>query len=250
MRIPISKIGPLQKVDIEKSGRPHDDYARVCRVINSKNWHGDLAPCRMATLLGKNNWRLFDTHFVVQVAGCPLKCSYCYVDNLKPNKYFTAGALVKLFAQYKEKTPKLNVFHLMGGCPARYPDFWQELRENLDDANLEQTILFSDVIFLEHYFYGVEPWKYLQTINNFFLVGCLKGTTKNNFLVNTGTELYDVALSEMEKYLQFSNFWVTLIEWDPFGVQDILRMVNYNQIDWLTVVEYEPLKYRKRRHQK
>jgi len=243
MKIPLSKIGPYQRIDIKRSKRPFGEYERICKVIDSKNWHGDLGPCRIAKVLNKK-WEDYDTQFVVQVAGCPLNCYYCYVDNLSIDNYFSVEELVDLYLKYKKNVNKLNVFHLMGGCPGKYPKFWKNLRVALDSMNLNDDIILSDVIFVENHFYGVKPWEYLDKINNFFIQGCLKGTTRESFYKNTENDLFDIAIKEMSHYIQFDNLWITLIEYDNKGIKDILEKVNFNKIDWLRVVQYEVTKHK------
>lgn len=236
MKIPISKIGPLQKIDVKKAGRYHDDYGRVCQVIQSKNWHGDLSSLRIAKLFGKH-WQHWDKHFVVQVAGCSLKCPYCYVDNLNPDKIVTAKELVSLFFEFSEIVPDLNVFHLCGGMPARYPKFWEELRDELNNTGLREVVLLTDTVFVEHTIYNVFPWCYIE-LPYFALVGCLKGTTRQNFFVNTGQNLFDEALKELKCYVEHKNFWMSLINYDPLGLAKIFDIVPFERIDFLKVVNY------------
>lgn len=245
MKIPISRLGKLQKIDVEKSGRLHDDYGRICQVVQSPNWHGDLSPCRMAKFQNIDNFELFDKQFVVQVAGCPLKCPFCYVDNFKMDKFFTADELVTKFAEFRKQEPNLNVFHLCGGCPARYSEFWLNLRKSLDENGFWRVILLSDVIFVENHFYNVKPWETIRKMHpyNFFIVGCLKGTTKQNFIKNTGGfDLFETAVKEMKEYLFYPNFWISLIEWDVSGIPEILKIISHNRIDWLKVIKYEAVK--------
>jgi uncharacterized Fe-S cluster-containing radical SAM superfamily protein len=241
--IPLSEIGKIQLIDVERSNRYHDDYARVCRVIRSKNWHGDKSPLRLSKLFGKP-WREYDTHFVVQVAGCPLNCKYCYVDNLESDKDFSAGELVTKFLQFRKIQQNLNVIHLCGGDPARYPEFWYSLRHVLDRSGLTDVVILSDVIFLENFYYNKQPWKYLDKIENFALSGCLKGTTPKNFLENSGKDLFDVAFKEFTKYVEFDNFWLSLIEYDVSGLPTIFDLLPLDRIDFLNVVNYEVVKWR------
>lgn len=215
MKVSIAKIGEVQKIDIKRSSGLvfHDDIGRICTVVKSKNIfddRGDKAPYRMAELFG-GNWQDYNNHFIVQAAGCPLRCPYCYVDNLKSNLLMTADELVEKFIEFKKKAEpkfgkKLRVFHFMGGAPAIYCDFWSELREALDEKRLKDTVLSSDVILVENYFYKVKPWKYMDT-HYFILTGCLKGTNKQNFIENTGGfDLFGQSLRELKKILVLQKF--------------------------------------------
>lgn len=252
IKVPIAKIGETQRIDIEKSSGIvfYDDIGRICTVVKGKETfdeRGDKSPHRMARLFG-GNWKDYNHHFIVQVAGCPLKCPYCYVDNLEPDLYFTADGLVDKFIEFKEKVKakfgiKLNVFHFMGGTPGRYAEFWPELRKSLDEKGLKDTILFSDVILVENYFYKVRPREHLN-LHHFLLTGCLKGTNKQNFIKNTGWDLFEQSLRELSHYLSAPNFYLTLIAFEENDLENIYRIIPKERIDHLNVINYEVVKRR------
>jgi organic radical activating enzyme len=82
------------------------------------------------------------TQFVVQLKGCPLKCKYCYVttDGVKGKAVpITTSQLIKFYYE-----TGLDIFHLMGGAPALYLEYWRELAEN---KNIR--IFHSDFILIE-----------------------------------------------------------------------------------------------------
>ena len=247
MKVPISRIGKIQKVDVEKSSGIvfHDDIARICTVVKPEHANdnrGDKAPYRMAELFG-GSWQDYNNHFIVQAAGCPLKCPYCYVDNLNADLSMDAGEIVKKFIEFKENAEprfgiKLKVLHFMGGAPAAYCDFWIELRAALDKAGLMDTILFSDSILAENHFYKAEPWKHMG-MHHFVLTGCLKGTDRNNFRKNTGLDLFGQSLNELKNYLPYNNFYLTLIGFDKNSLGGIYRIVPKERIDFLSIVPYE-----------
>lgn len=251
MKVPIAKIGKIQKIDIEKSSGIvfYDDIGRICTVVKSKNIfddRGDKAPYRMAGLFG-GNWQDYNNHFIVQAAGCSLKCPYCYVDNIEADLMMAADELVERFVEFKKKAEpkfkiKLKVFHFMGGAPAIYCDFWPELREALDKRGLKNTILFSDVILVENYFYKLKPWRHMD-LHHFILTGCLKGTNKQNFIQNTGGfDLFEQSLEELKNYLPRKNFYLTLIGFDEKDLDRIYKIVPKERIDFLNVVDYEVTK--------
>lgn len=243
MNIPISKIGPLQMVDVLKAGRFQNGFARICKVVESPNWHGDKSPLRMSKLFGKP-WRDYDTHMVVQVAGCPLNCKYCYVDNLKQDYLCSEHDIVEWFLMFKEKHPEIEVIHICGGLPAKYPEFWGVLRDALDERGLQEIVILSDTVFLENYLHNVEPWDFLNT-HNFAMVGCLKGTTRLNFIENTTRDLFETALKELQYYVEHKNFWLSLIEYDVTGLPRIFDMVPHERIDFLNVVNYYAVRMRR-----
>jgi len=253
MKISISKIGEVQEEDILKSSGSvlYDGVGRICTIIKSDmafDDRRDTAPQRMAKLFG-GSWEDYNEHYIIQVAGCPLKCWYCYIDNLKSDLKWDAKDVVHDFFKhwrqaYKCNLSEINVLHLMGGAPGKYPQFWKELREEMNyykEEGFDKKILFSDVIFVENYFYNVKPWEYLD-LHNFILTGCLKGTNKKNFLENTGFDLFDNSLKELEKYVEYENFYLSLINYDEKDLPRIFSIIPKERIDFLKVVNYEVTK--------
>lgn len=249
-QVPISRIGNIQKVDVERSSGIvfHDDIARICTVVKDKHAHddrGDKSPFRMAMLFG-GSWEDYNHHFIVQVAGCPLKCPYCYVDNMEVDTSMSANDLVDRFIKFKEEVEskfniKLKVFHFMGGAPALYCDFWKELRDTLDKRGLKDTILFSDVILVEEYFVNKKPWEFLN-LHHFILTGCLKGTNEENFIKNTGFNLFQQSLKELENYISYPNFYLTLIGFDEKNLDGVYKIIPKERIDFLNIINYEVTK--------
>jgi len=243
LRIPLSRIGPVQLEDVEHSGNEiHNEYARTCTVLQGdppKSSIGDDAPYRIADLFGCE-WGTWNRQFVVQVAGCPLKCWYCYVDNLEPDTEFSIGELVKMYAEFKKKCPDINVFHLMGGCPGEYAKLWPVLRTYLDAEGYENDVLLTDVILLENYFYQVKPWNYIP--HRTIVSACLKGTNRGNFKKNTGLDLFCEATRELFNYTN-PQVYFSLIEWDDID-RELVSSVLMGRVNWLKVKEYEVVKQR------
>ncbi len=249
MMIPISKIGPVQLRDVENSTGLvyHDEYYRLCEVVKSDKAfdnRGDCSPYRMASLFG-GDWRDYNYHFIVQVAGCPLSCPYCYVDNFKIDLQISIAALVNDFVEFREMIRSLysidvRVFHLMGGAPAVYAECWPEIRHALDALGQEDVILFSDVVFVENRYFGKQPWDYLG-LDMFVLTGCLKGVNDKNFYLNTGRDMFDTALAEMSNYVDADNFYLCLIGNDK-DCSGIAGLIDVDKIDYLTIVDYQVTK--------
>jgi len=256
MKYPISKLGRYQLRDIDDSHDivMHDAYARICRVSHSKI-KGDRSSIRMANLFGGKEDD-YDYQFVIQIAGCPFRCWYCYVDNLKKDISITAQEIVKKFLGFRctmksKYDLPLNVLHIMGGCPGAHPKLWVEAREILDGKGMNNVIIYSDVIFVERYWYRTTPWEFMN-IKNFILAGCLKGVNPFNFMENCESPLFYEALDELQKYVEFPNFYLTLINPDikpsdtlPFETKG-LKSITANA-DILEIVEdYAVVKARKR----
>lgn len=251
MHIPLSKLGPVQLIDLEKSKgiKLYDEYARICSIIKQNsdyeviNHIGDQSPFRMAKLFG-NSWKDYNHQFVVQVAGCSFECPFCYVDNLKEDTQVDAFYLVKLFKNFREKVKSeynvnVNIFHLMGGNPARYASFWPILRDELDNWGFKDVVLFSDCLLVEDMLYGVKPWEYVD-MHHFILANCLKGTNHINFKNNTGRDLYMVALFEAMFYKDKPNCYFTLINFDSRDLKKIIyNILPKKKVDLLNVYPYE-----------
>lgn len=246
--IPLSKIGPVQLVDVEHSGiETHDEFFRTCTVLQGDppvSAINDDVPLRIHNMYGTfdSDWRKWNKHFVAQVAGCPLRCWYCYVDNLKDDEMFSVPNLVAAYAEFRKQDPDINVFHLMGGCPGRYSYIWPELRETLDVLGLEDTVLLTDVVLVEDYFYSARPWVHIP--HKMVVSVCLKGTNFYNFKKNTGCDGFAQAIKELWKYVDNPQVYYTLIEWDPEDVPFIKSLLGPDRINWLTVKEYEVVKRR------
>jgi len=253
MKVPVANIGEIQEKDILKSSGNvlFNQVGRVCTVVkplDSLDDRGDKSPLRMAELFG-GKWQEYNEHYIIQVAGCPLKCWYCYVDNLKSDKKMDADEIVYDFHRmqrqaYKCDLPEINVLHLIGGAPGKYPEFWNELRASMDKSNLQKNVLFSDVIFLENHFFRIKPWEFMG-LENFLLTGCLKGTNRENFRKNSGFDLFDQALRELERYADYENFYMSLINYNEEDLPRIFSIIPKERIDFLKVINYEVTKSKK-----
>jgi len=255
--IPIAKIGNIQKTDIEQTSgvKLYNAYGRICSVYKSKKSRiGDSSPRRIAKLFG-GNWQSYNHQFIVQVAGCPLNCWYCYVDNLdgkgKNSKNFTVVELVDLFVQFRSaalddyKAP-INVFHLMGGDPALYCAFWPHLRDELDRRHMSGVIILSNTVLVERKTKRLEPWKFLD-IPHFMLSGCLKGVNREDFLKNTGKDLYHAAVSELKNYVHAKNFYLTIVgQSKNLDWPGLYELIPKDRIDFLNIVNYNVVKDRKK----
>lgn len=244
--IQISRIGPVQLLDVEHSGNElHDEFFRTCTVLQGdppKSDIGDDVPYRILSLYGGSIWD-WNNHFIVQVAGCPLKCWYCYVDNLKVDKIVSVKDLVSSFVKFRYEVPNLNVFHFMGGCPGRYSYLWKEIREELDRAGLRDCIFLSDIILLENWYWSQKPWENIPERS--IISVCLKGTNFQNFLSNTGVDGFAQAVHELFYYFNKKQIYFSLLNWDEMDKPFIEALLGY-KLNWLVVKEYEVVKRRRK----
>jgi len=251
MKVPISKIGELQRRDIEDSSGIvlYDDYARICTTVKPDGGIGDRSPYRMAEMFG-GVWQDYNNQYIIQVAGCPLDCRYCYVDNLAEDTRWSAISIVENFMSFRwqlrtEFHESLKVLHFMGGAPGVYCNFWRELREELDYRNCENVVLFSNVIFVEGWTRQVRPWNYMD-LDRFIVEGCLKGTNRENFKQNAGRDLFCDAVIEMFMYTVHDNFYLTLLGYDGKDLPKIYSWIAPCRIDLLNIVGYEATKAKMR----
>jgi uncharacterized Fe-S cluster-containing radical SAM superfamily protein len=254
-QIPVSKIGDIQMEDILKSSGAAltNGLGRICTVVKPDmafDDRRDTAPQRMAQLFG-GKWQDYNQHYILQVAGCPLECWYCYVDNLEADLEMDSIDVVNDFYSHWRQAHRccidgeVNVLHLMGGDPGMYPEFWKELRQEMDAREeFQEKVLFSDVIFVENHFYDIKPWEYMD-MHHFMLTGCLKGTNRKNFLKNTGKDLFNKALRELDHYVDKENFYLSLINYDEGDLPRIYSIMPKERIDFLKVINYEVTKSKK-----
>lgn len=175
---PIVPLCPAQLQDVNSQDILNDGLYRKCNTYKGGGGY-DKFP-----LIFKNRFGFaskLNEQFVVQVAGCPLNCPYCYVTEAgvhgKSQKVSTA-TVVDSFRQ-----SGCSVFHLMGGAPAIYLNHWPELLSALNG-----TVFHSDFVLFE----GLYSRKVLEAItaypNALFAVS-IKGADAKEYLTNTATKI-------------------------------------------------------------
>lgn len=244
--IEIAELGGIQLIDIMHSHNEHfDSHFRTCTVMQGDppiSDIGDTSPHRIARLYGED-WSHWNRQFVAQVAECPMRCWYCYVDNLEPGIEFTPRELVLWYREFKRQVSDLHVFHFMGGCPGRYSYLWKEIRNEMDKQGCEDDVFLTDVILVENKVYDVEPWNDIPHMS--IVQVCLKGTNFDNFRKNTRTDLFHEAVSELHRYIGKKQVYFALIEQSDAGTEWAAEMLGVENIDFLEVKEYEVVKERK-----
>ncbi len=154
--------GLYRKCDIYKGGGGYDKFAQIYQNRNG-------------ILSGLNK------QFVVQLKGCPLRCPYCYVtvDGVHKGKcsLIETEQLVKDFID-----SELKVFHLMGGAPALYIDYWDLILRDIPEG----SVFHSDLLLVEQE-YKIETLEKLMSYNNALYAVSIKGSNGSEFQNNTGT---------------------------------------------------------------
>jgi uncharacterized Fe-S cluster-containing radical SAM superfamily protein len=180
--------GLFRKCDVYKSGGGYDIFPKL--FYKRKGYHTN------------------PTQFVVQLYDCHLRCPYCYVT---PNGIWnepvelTSKELVEAFVE-----TGLDVFHLMGGSPALYIEYWPEIIDMLD--NYGQFIFHSDLLLTEKR-YNRPLLKAISQENCLYAVN-IKGVTSEDYKNNTCMELdssvfwlnfYDLVVCDVPFYVTFTN---------------------------------------------
>lgn len=239
--IGLAKIGPVQRIDVTKSGKELcTEYFRTCTILQPDSAIGDTSPHRMTKLFGEKA-EYYNNHFVVQTDWCGLKCWYCYVDNITHGMSISAQDLVQEYIKFKLIRPNIHVLHLMGGMPGIYCDEWQDIRKELDRNNLYNDILLSNITLVENTFAKVKPW--LNIPPRTLIDVCIKGTNFSNFKLNTGTNLFGQAMGELQHYIGHRQVFYSAIEYDK-DIGLLIDWLGAENIDLLKVKMYEVTKWR------
>lgn len=189
--------GLYRKCDIYKGGGGYDKFEEIYhRRFNTS------VPCRH--------------QFVVQVAGCPLRCPYCYVTEEGVRGEADFLSTTQLTRDFH--TSGCDVFHLMGGAPALYLDQWPELV-----AWLRGSIFHSDLLCLEQS-YSSLTLAALTGHDNVLCALSIKGSTPAEFRKNTG-----VAFDEK---LFWGNFSKLVASHFPF-------YLTYTNMDVSSIARFE-----------
>lgn len=140
--------------------------------------------------------------FVVQLHGCPLKCSYCYVTPDGVHGDYEATYTDTLITDFTgiHKTKHIDVFHLMGGAPALYLEHWMILARHISSMG---CIFHSD-------FLGVEmPYKreWIQNLPGLHAVS-IKNPKDVGVPYNVELLMYNLKMlltSNVQFYLTFTG---------------------------------------------
>jgi len=155
--------GDFRLCDTYRGGGGYDQFPQICKKRLGRRLHKQL---------------------VVQLYGCNLACPYCYVTQAGiwgAYKEYSSEQLVEAFL-----ASGAEVFHLMGGAPAIHLNSWPELLDVLDKQT-PPPVFHSDFLLTERRY---EP-KVLTSIArpNVLCVISVKGTTKQEYVTNTGRTL-------------------------------------------------------------
>ncbi|MCK5413294.1 MAG: radical SAM protein [Candidatus Pacebacteria bacterium] len=153
-------------------------------------------PTYSASYSLKRNLREFSKVFTMQVAGCNYVCNYCFVPrelnsgSEKYGRFFSAEEIVDEFLKIKEQseTP-MNVIRISGGecmiVPELIVDVYEEMMKKSPDSYLWVDINLSTLEIIKN---QKKPLQKVLSQKNVGVVGCFKGTAKEDFSIITGAE--------------------------------------------------------------
>ena len=185
--------------------------------------------------------------FVVQLYGCPLNCSYCYVTEDGIRGMFKSHTSEQLLESYERAhtARKPGVFHLMGGAPALYNKHWPELLDILP----KDVIFHSDLMLIERP-YDLSTLSRCGAGNALYAVN-IKGVSAEDHFRNTGRKLDDKQFWFNFHCLVDSgiSFYLTFTNPDPDHLDEFKERVVSRHGDWvlddsftINLVTYEALK--------
>jgi len=219
---PVVPICSNQLLDVNPDDLLENGLYRLCDVYKGGGGY-DRFPVIFERRFG---YTINAVQFVVQLYGCPLSCSYCYVTKSgvfgKPI-YKSTEELITSFDK-----AFVSVFHLMGGAPALYLENWKEI------ASLP-PVFHSDFLLIEKEY----ELEWLENLPGLHVVS-LKDFPVNydllwrNFdcLVEAGVNFYVTFTGEpILKEAVFRRYGKRVLE-DSF----VVPIIHYKSLGWRKVI--------------
>ena len=158
--------------------------------------------------------------FTIQLAGCDYDCNYCYVPkelnvaNRKKGMYFSAEEIIDHFLAAREKSQKpMNVVRISGGNPTLVPQIISDIFNQITKRKLNVYLWIDTNLSTPKYMQNISDFRDILSQKNVGVVGCFKGTCKEDFSMITGADAqYYEMQYETAKWLldQKTDFYVYL----------------------------------------
>ncbi len=144
----------------------------------------------------KRNLSEFTKVFTIQVAGCNYSCNYCFVPrelnsaDESYGRFFSAREIIEEFLKIKKnsETP-MNVIRISGGesfiIPEIVIDLYDQMMKSSADSYLWIDTNLSAIEIIKKYRSKLEK---VFSKKNVGIVGCFKGTAKEDFSLITGAD--------------------------------------------------------------
>jgi len=181
--------GDFRKCETYRGGGGYDQFPKICKKRLGVEEH---------------------SQFEVQIYGCNLDCSYCYLTRSGvwgTSKSYTTEGLVEAFVASEQQ-----VFHLMGGAPAIYLDQWPELIGELPI----RAVFHSDFLLTEQP-YNPETLKRIANFPKALFAVDIKGVTPEDYEKNT------------RKPFKAELFWANLNKLVESGINFYITYTNPNE---------------------
>ncbi len=235
---PVVPLCDKQLKDINPEDIISEGLFRLCNVYKGGGGYDKFPAIALKRLGIKTNYQ-----FVVQLKGCPLKCSYCYVTpdgiNGKAVPISTEG--MHLVFNALTVSTGIKVFHLMGGAPALYIEHWNEIIDGLPT----DTVFHSDLMLIEKE-YDPEILKRIAQPNCLYALS-IKGNDADEFEDKTGVQLKEELFwSNFDKVVDSGlNFYITFTDMNPSIIRAQIKARYGSEVleDSFTIdkVDYEAL---------
>ena len=217
--------GVFRTCDVYKSGGGYDKFPSICEKV-----------------LGI---RTNPKQFVVQLYGCHLACPYCYVTPDGVWGEYVEHTTVELLHNFSKTN--CDVFHLMGGSPALYLEYWVEIVDRINKIN-NSCVFHSDLLLTEKEYNFIDLFRssgpnclYAVNIKGTDLVNYKKNTNKklnvnlfwSNFelVVNSGINFYLTFTNpNKQSYPEFVNTVKEKYGNDVMNNSFIIDLIDYDAV--------------------
>lgn len=197
--------GLFRKCDVYESGGGYDKFPDIYQEFTNMSREFAI------------------NQFVVQLGGCPLNCSYCYVtkDGIDDHPYWkTTDELVQYYNE-----SGCDVFHLMGGAPALYLKHWKDIHDKVN-------IFHSDFLLVEKKY----KKKWLDE-----LLGIHAVSVKNPALYSKKQR--KLFFPNLCKLIRCDvNFYVTFTDVPDYWKDEVLYYTENRPHFDIDIIQYEALK--------
>lgn len=213
-------VAPLcekQLRDVRKSDILNNGLYRKCNTYHSGGGYDQLPG-----ILENRGMFTSDKQFVVQLAGCPFRCPYCYVTPDGITGKSVAISTEKLVKDFKASGQ--DIFHLMGGAPALYLDHWGELIQLLEKEGCK--VFHSDLLLVECEYTD----KIMQSIKSDIGIHAvsIKGFDRDSYKLNTGKKIDIELMRHNIKQLRHNgiNHYITFTGLGKSETRDAIKWLE------------------------
>ena len=231
--VPISKN---QKLDVKEEDLLENGLFRKCNTYRGGGGY-DRFPVICQKRLGVK----LAQQFIVQLRGCNLDCPYCYVTREGVWGYPVGRTSQELVSSFQRSNQE--VFHLMGGAPALYLDYWTELIAEIK-GRCPGKVFHSDLMLSEGV-YKIETLKRINQDNCLYAIN-IKGLNTKEWKKNTRKD-FNLRLfwANLRKVYESNlNCYFTFTGCNPDNLPDFFHQIktkmgsavlDFVQKDWFAI---------------